>query len=291
MSCLPWVDKILAVGLLLGMAWPVSAAELKQILQRGHLIVAVKDNLRPLGFRDAAGQLQGLEIDLARRLAQELLGDQNALVLKPVANTDRITAVVTGEVDLAIADLTATPARARIVNFSQPYYLAGMGILVKDQKIQRLEDLANQPVAVLQGSSAIAKLRFLLPSVQMIAVSSYQQGRSLLDGGQVRAMVADSPVLTGLVQASQGYILLPTLLSAEPLAIAFPKGLQYQDLQARLKEISDRWQSEGWLAERIRYWGLPSSSTNLSGQILRSFLLTQSPVWETPVRLTRKQLN
>jgi polar amino acid transport system substrate-binding protein len=261
--CLPWADKILAIGLLLSMAWPVSAAELKQILQRGHLIVAVKDNLRPLGFRDATGQLQGLEIDLARRLAQELLGDQNALVLKPVANPDLINAVVTGEVDLAIADLTATPARARVVNFSQPYYLAGMGILVKDQKIQRLENLANQPVAVLQGSSAIAKLRFLLPSAQMVAVSSYQQGRSLLDAGQVRAMVGDSPVLTGLAQSSQGYTLLPTLLSAEPLAIALPKGLQYQDLQTRLKEISDRWQSEGWLAERIRYWGLPSNSSPL----------------------------
>ncbi len=254
--------RFLTICLLLSVAWPVSAAELQQILRRGHLIVAVKDNLRPLGFRDAAGQLQGLEIDLARRLAQELLGDQNALVLKPVANSDRINTVLTGEVDLAIADLTATPARTRVVNFSPPYYFAGMGILVKDQKIQRLEDLANQPVAVLQGSSAIAKLRFLLPSVQMVAVSSYQQGRSLLDAGQVRAMVADSPVLTGLVQVSQGYILLPTILSAEPLAIAFPKGLQYQDLQTRLKEISDRWQSEGWLAERIRYWGLPSNSVS-----------------------------
>jgi polar amino acid transport system substrate-binding protein len=259
-----WISKVSAVGLCLSLAVPVSAAELQEILRRGHLIVAVKDNLRPLGFRDAAGQLQGLEIDLARQLAQELLGDSKALVLKPVANPDRLTAVLNGEADLAIANLTATAARARVVNFTQPYYFAGMGVLVKGQQIQRLEDLTNQPVAVLQGSSAIAKLRFLLPSVQMVAISSYQQGRSLLDAGQVKAVVADSPPLVGLVQASPEYRILPTLLSAEPLAIALPKGLQYQDLQARLQEISDRWHSEGWLAERIRYWGLPSNSLSLT---------------------------
>jgi len=40
---------------------PVQSAELDEIEERGKLIVAVKDNLRPLGFRDAAGNLQGLE--------------------------------------------------------------------------------------------------------------------------------------------------------------------------------------------------------------------------------------
>ncbi len=257
-----WISKVSAVGLCLSLAVSASAAELPEILRRGHLIVAVKDNLRPLGFRDAAGQLQGLEIDLAHQLAQELFGNPQAVVLKPVANPDRLDAVLNGEADLAIANITATPARARVVNFSQPYYFAGMAVLVKGQQIQRLTDLANQPVAVLQGSSAIAKLRFLLPSVQMVAISSYQQGRSLLDAGQVKAVVADSPPLVGLVQASSEYVLLPTLLSAEPLAIAFPKGLQYQQLQAWLEEISDRWQSSGWLTERIRYWGLPSNSAS-----------------------------
>ena len=45
----------------------VHSAELDQIKQRGKLIIAVKDNLRPLGFRDASGDLQGLEIDIAKR--------------------------------------------------------------------------------------------------------------------------------------------------------------------------------------------------------------------------------
>ncbi|MEM6592000.1 MAG: transporter substrate-binding domain-containing protein, partial [Cyanobacteria bacterium P01_C01_bin.73] len=62
----------LAAGLLLGeplVFKPAAAAELEQIEQRGYLIVAVKDNWRPLGFRDEAGELAGLEIDIAKALA------------------------------------------------------------------------------------------------------------------------------------------------------------------------------------------------------------------------------
>jgi polar amino acid transport system substrate-binding protein len=82
------------------------AAELKEIQERGYLMVAVKDNVRPLGFTDASGKLQGLEIDLARRLAAEILGKPDAVRLQPVANRDRVSVVLEGKVDLTIARVT-----------------------------------------------------------------------------------------------------------------------------------------------------------------------------------------
>uniref|UniRef100_B8HPT7 Extracellular solute-binding protein family 3 n=1 Tax=Cyanothece sp. (strain PCC 7425 / ATCC 29141) TaxID=395961 RepID=B8HPT7_CYAP4 len=253
--------KWMSVFLLL--AWlslPAQAAELKQILQRGRLIVAVKDNLPPLGFRDQGGQLQGLEIDIARQLAKELFGTETAVEFKPVANVDRLEAVLTGQADLAIANLTATAGRYRLVNFTPPYYFTGTGILTKGKSLQRLTDLNHRPVAVLQGSSAIAQLRFLLPNVKLVGVNSYQEAKTKLDRGEVGAVAADSTVLTGWRQTATNYYLFPTLLSADPLAIAFPKGVQFQDLQIRLQQILDRWQKEGWLTERIRYWGLPDGT-------------------------------
>lgn len=65
-----------------------SAAELPKIQRRGYMSIAVKNNLRPLGFSDANGNLQGLEIDLATQLAVDLLGKPNAVKLQPVANRD-----------------------------------------------------------------------------------------------------------------------------------------------------------------------------------------------------------
>jgi polar amino acid transport system substrate-binding protein len=53
----------------LGMGNIANAAQLPEIQQRGYLNIAVKDNLRPLGFRDANGNLQGLGKAIGSRFA------------------------------------------------------------------------------------------------------------------------------------------------------------------------------------------------------------------------------
>lgn len=233
------------------------AAEWSEIQQRGYLIVAVKDNLSPLGYRNATGELVGLEIDLARRLAAELLGDPSAIEFVPVSNRARLPAVIEGEVDFAIARLTATGVRSRLVDFSAPYYLDGTALVTSDRTIQQLSHLGNQSIAVLNGSSTIAVVRSLLPTAQLVGVESYQAALSLLEGQQVTAFAADASVLTGFVQAYPDYRLLPVLLSAEALCIAMPRGLQYEELRQRVNGAIDRWYETGWLLERIQFWGLP----------------------------------
>jgi len=233
------------------------AADLQTIQQRGRLIVAVKDNLRPLGFRGADGQLQGLEIEIAHRLAQELLGRQDAIELRPVANQDRLSAVLDGKVDLAIAHVTGTITRSRLVSLSVPYYLDGTALVTRDPSLQRLADVGNRAIAVLDGSSTIAILRYRLPAATLVSVSSYEDARAALEQGKAIAFAADASVLTGWVQEQPQYRLLTPTLSAEPLCIVIPKGLQYTDLQQRINQIVARWTANGWLQERAQYWGLP----------------------------------
>lgn len=257
-----WVTSVIFrywAFILAACLFPVTAlaAELKEIQERGYLIVAVKDNLRPLGFRDETGNLQGLEIDLARRLAEELLGSPDAVRLQPVANRDRLPAAIEGQVDITIARVTATAARARIVSFSIPYYLDGIALIAKDASLQRLGEIDGRKVAVLNGSSTIAKVRFVLPKAQLVGVDSYQAARSLLESGGAVAFAADASVLAGWVQEDPQYRILPTPLSAEPLCVVIPKGVQYDSLRRRVNEAIARWKSEGWLQQRASFWGLP----------------------------------
>jgi polar amino acid transport system substrate-binding protein len=257
--------RYLGLGLTAGMGAqlavpPVSlSAEWEIIQRRGILRVAVKDNLRPLGFRDSSGQLQGLEIELAQQLAAELLGQANALKLLPVANSDRIPALLEGRVDLVIARLTATPSRARLADFSEPYYLDGTAILTRSDAIQRLADLNRQTIAVLNGSSTIAVIRSHLPTVQLLGVDSYSAAGATLESGRAIAFAADASVLTGWIQELPEYRLLPTLLSGEALAIAMPRGIQYSDLRQRITQSIRRWKQTGWLLQRVQHWGLPTS--------------------------------
>lgn len=242
-----------------------SAAELKEIQKRGYITVAVKDNSRPLGFRDATGKLQGLEIDLAKRLAQDLVGNVSGAVrLQSVANRDRLSVVLEGKVDLTIARVTATASRARLVSFSIPYYLDGTALVTKDASLQKLGDVAKEKIAVLTGSSTIATVRYLLPTAQLVGVDSYQQALLLLETGAASVFAADASVLSGWVQEYPQYRLLTTLIGADPLCVVMPKGLQYDHLRRQVNAAIARYSSTGWLQQRAAYWGLPS--TKLGGK-------------------------
>lgn len=234
-----------------------SAAQMPEIQRRGYLTIAVKDNLRPLGFRDVDGNLQGLEIDLAKRLALDLLGKADAVRFQPVANRDRLSVVLNNKVDLAIARVTATESRARLVSCSVPYYFDGTLIVTKDACVSQLSDLANRKIAVIKNSSTIAQVRYYVPKAELVGVDSYQEGRSLTENNTVVAFAADASVLSGWVQQYPQYRLLPTKLSTEPLSVVMPKGLQYDQLRRQVNEAIAKYTAEGWLKERIQYWGLP----------------------------------
>jgi polar amino acid transport system substrate-binding protein len=233
------------------------AAEFSKIQRRGYIRIAVKDNVRPLGFRDDKGNLQGLEIDLAQQLATDLLGKDNGSKLVPVANSDRLSMVLDGKVDLAIARVTATASRSRIVSFSVPYYLDGTLLVTKDTSLEKLKDLADKKIGVLKNSSTIASLKFYLPNAELVGVDAYEQGRLLLENNTAIAFAADATVLTGWVQEYPQYRLIPIKLSTEPLSVVMPKGLQYDELRRKVNAAIANYISTGWLKQRIIHWGLP----------------------------------
>lgn len=248
-------------GMILGVQFTappvVVAADLETIRQRGYLIVAVKDNWRPLGFHDETGELVGLEIDIARQLASELLGDPEAVVFELIANADRLTAVQEDRVDVAIAGVAITPARQRLVSFSVPYYLDGTALITRQDSIRELRSLVRGDVAVIDNSDTIATVRYLLPSSTLVGVDSYEAAMQALEADNADAFAGDLTVLTGWTQEFPEYRLLPSVLSASPLAVVMPKGRQYRDLHQSINEILGRWHDTGWLEERATYWGLP----------------------------------
>ncbi|QQE64112.1 hypothetical protein GFS31_07900 [Leptolyngbya sp. BL0902] len=236
---------------------PVFAADLATIRARGYLTVAVREHWRPLSFRDDTGELVGLEVDLARQLAQRLFNDPNAVVLEVVPNRDRLSAVLEDRVDLAIAGLTQTPERMRLVSFSLPYYLDGAGFLVLEDRPVTLQSLAQGRIGLLQGASTLAAVRYLLPQAQLVPLPSYQAGQGALSQGQVDVFAGDVSTLVGWQQEQTGYRLLPTVITADPLAIALPHGSQHHDLRQMVNQSLRDWHQNGWLEERTSFWGLP----------------------------------
>jgi polar amino acid transport system substrate-binding protein len=244
-------------GLVLGSPTPAIAADLATIVQRGKLIVGVKNNTPPLGYTSSQGELVGLEIDIARGLAKEILGSETAIIWKPLTNQNRISALTEDEVDLVIARVGNTPARERLVDFSIPYYLDGTAFITSESGIDKTEDLAGKKIAVLKGAVTISEVKNRLPTAQLVAVESYLEARELLRSQKVIAVAADASILAGWVQAEPQYRLLSDRISTVALCVMMPKGLQYQRLRDKVNRAIGSWRKQGWLRERAIYWKLP----------------------------------
>ncbi|WP_019501688.1 transporter substrate-binding domain-containing protein [Pseudanabaena sp. PCC 6802] len=235
---------------------PTLASDWLAIQKRGRLIVGVKDNLPPMGFRDPTGNLTGFEIDIARELAKELLGSENLVELVPLQNRDRLSAIWSDRVDLVVAHLTVTRNRSRLIDFTVPYYTDSTAVIVRRGS---KSDLFSQKsaIAVIKGSSTIAVLQYLVPQAQLIGVNSYQAGLAALQADKVQAFAGDSSALVQWLKAHPDFERVKGLTSSHSLAIALPRGLQYEDLRAKVLQAVEKWRKNGWLRERASYWGLP----------------------------------
>ncbi len=223
---------------------------LDKIQKRGKLIIGVKDNLPPLGFRH--NNLSELEIDIARELAKEL---NIPIELVPLKNRDRLSALQNNQVDLAIAQITVTNNRSRLVDFSLPYYTdSTIAIAKRGVTFQELK----QPVAigVLKNSAAIAVIQSQFPKAAIIGSSSYADGLNALQLGKVKAFVGDRTSLMQWLTDHPDYEIIGQPLAIHSLAIALPRGLQHLDLRDRVLAAVDKWRKNGWLQERAKYWGL-----------------------------------
>lgn len=258
------ITKALIRGLTL---WAIAqapaaiAGDLQQIRDRGYLIVGVKENLRPLGFRDNQGQLQGLEIDLARQLAQDLLGDGDRLRLVPLLNQERLPALFTGEVDVIIADLTLTADRLRLVQFSPIYHVDGLGMISLQTLPPDPAQWRGYTLAILPQTAIPPAWRSL--GIRWQIVPSYEAAWQTLARGQAAAFLGDRSVLVGWAQGDPRYTLSPQQWSFEPLAMAIPKGQQYRSLREWIDSTVNQWQRSGWLDQRRSAWGLVPEETPL----------------------------
>lgn len=225
---------------------------LDKIQKRGKLIVGVKDNLPPLGFRDRSGNLVGLEIEMARELAKEL---NFQVELLPLSNRDRLTALQNNQVDLVIAQITVTTNRSRLIDFSLPYYIDSTIVIAK-RGINSQELYQPLAIGVIKNSAAIAAIQSQFPKAAIIGTSSYADGLAALQADKIKAFVGDRTSLIRWLQDYPDVEIIGQPIAVHSLAIALPRGLQHLDLRDRVFGIVDKWHKNGWLKERAKYWGL-----------------------------------
>lgn len=220
----------------------------KSVVKNGKIVVGISFESKPFGYMDTDGQVKGFEADLAREIAQRLLGDSSKVEFKDVKSQDRIGAVDSGAVDMVISTMTITPSRRRQVDFSIPYFVAGQAICVKkDDKIDSIYDLINKKVIVIIGTTGEKNIKRFAPNV---FIQGYNDNSEAIDAfikGEADAITTDDALLQGLVAADGKYKLLPMRLTREPYGIAFKKSRHTKLLRQKVNEIIQDMKSDGTL--------------------------------------------
>jgi ABC-type amino acid transport substrate-binding protein len=219
-----------AVTLLVGALTLLGAAQahagtLEAAKERGTLIVGVREDFPPLGYLDADGKHTGFEVDLARYLARQLLGDEGKLRLVPVAAGSRITCLYSESADLLIAAVTVTEDRACVFAFSDPYFVSGSLLLVpQNSSIQGVGDLPGKKVAVIEGSIQEGGLRRVAPGATPVKFWRVSEAVAALRAGRVDALAEDDILAMALARRNPDLAAVGEPFRPRPYAVAMLKG-------------------------------------------------------------------
>lgn len=192
-------QRVSATGLVQLPDGRLLAPEFARIAQRGELVVAVLGIDQPPFFEVRNGQLSGLDIDLAREIAQKLgvrvRFDRDANSFDGVVNL-----LATGDADLAISKLSRTLPRAQVISFSTPYLRLKRALLLNRVKFAQLAQGRAVPdvirsydstIGVVARSSYAEYVTNNFPHAQVRSYPTWEAVLKALDSGEVTAAYRD----------------------------------------------------------------------------------------------------
>lgn len=228
---------------------------IERVLKRGILKVGFSTFV-PWAMADKSGEYIGFEIEVAKRLAQDM-GVKVEFV--PTKWSGIIPALLTGKFDIIIGGMSIKADRNLKVNFTDPYYYTGMSMVAHKELakgFRSLEDF-NKPDVVLAvriGTTAVAAAKKYMPNAQLRQFDEESQAVQELLNGRAHAFVSEEPLPAFQAVKNPDKLFLPLkeAFARSPIGLAVRKGdvdtLNFLNNWIRLV------QEEGWLEERRHYW-------------------------------------
>ncbi|WP_319526546.1 amino acid ABC transporter substrate-binding protein [uncultured Desulfosarcina sp.] len=225
------VFAIFAVFALIGSA---SADTLDDVKAKGFVQVGVNGDLFGFGKPDEKGVWKGLDVDTGRAIAAAVFGDADKVKYTPLTAVTRFTALQSGEIDVLCRNATRTLSRetALGLNFAQVNYYDGQGFLVpKSLGVKSAKELDGAAVCVLPGTTTELNVAdyFRANGMKMnpVVIENTAELAKTFFAGRCDCLTSDASQLAGtraVAPKPDDYIILPEIISKEPLAPAVRHG-------------------------------------------------------------------
>jgi len=214
---------------------PASAGStLDAVRARGALNCGVNLGLAGFSAPDDKGNWTGLDADFCRAVAAAIFGANAKIKFVPLAAKERFTALQSGEIDLLSRNTTWTMSRdtTQGLTFSVVNYYDGQGFMVKKAAgIASAKDLNGATVCVQSGTTTELNLAdyFRTNNLDYRVIVFEKQDESLAayNAGRCDAFTTDASGLYSerlKLGATDGHVVLPEIISKEPLGPAVRQG-------------------------------------------------------------------
>ena len=217
------------------------------------LRVGMDASYPPFGSQDQETKdYEGFDVDIIRAIGAEEGFD---VEISNRSFDGLIPALQAKEIDVAINDITITDDRKQSVDFSKPYYIAGLGVVVRSDNdtIHTAEDLQGKTLGVSIGSTGEEAAR-KIPGANVRVFNAINEAFLEVQNGGVDAVVNDIPTNEYYVSraGNKNVRTAEVALTKEDLGIAVLKGntellTKIDDGLAKIKangkfsEIYEKW--------------------------------------------------
>ncbi|MGB3435574.1 transporter substrate-binding domain-containing protein [Achromobacter sp.] len=222
---------LLTAALTLGLAWSAGPAFAQETIR------AVTDATFPPMEFVKDGKRTGFDIELVEALAGAM-GKKVEWI--DIDFKGLIPALQAGRADIAVSAIYITPERAKVVDFTDPYYAGGLVVMTKkDGPVKTLKDLDGRKVSVQVGTKSVNYLKEHYPSVQRVEVEKNQEMFNLVQIGRAEAAVTGKPAAKLFAQSTTDLTVLNDQITTEDYGIAVPKNKPEltRELNAALQKL------------------------------------------------------
>jgi polar amino acid transport system substrate-binding protein len=179
---------------------PTIARDMEAIKASGKLIVAVPNIRNPPFFMEEKGQLVGLDIDMAKSIA-ETMGLQIVFNRNAKSFNDAVAQVAAGDADIATAKISRTLERAQNVLFSDPYITLPHALLVNrlryaeishGRPIAEVMQQYNGTIGVIAKSAFVGFAKTYFPKAKVVEFDNWEALVDAVSKGTVTTAYRDA---------------------------------------------------------------------------------------------------
>ena len=203
-----------------------AASSIEQIKKNGVVRIGVFSDKPPFGYLDEKGQNQGFDVEIAKHVAKDLLGDENKVEFVLTEAANRVEYLKANKVDIIFANFTVTPERKEVVDFANPYLKVALGVVSpKDQPITDIAQLKDKILLVNKGTTADS---FFTKQHSEIKLQKYEQNTETFDALKDKrgaALAHDNLLVLAWAKENPNYTVgITTLGDKDLIAPAVKKG-------------------------------------------------------------------